>query len=44
MATFHVVPGDVPLILGMSFLGELRPKIDWKKFSVKVKGKYLKCV
>lgn len=31
---FHVLPGSVPLILGMSFLGEMRPSIDWTSKSV----------
>ena len=33
---FHVLPGSVPLILGMSFLGELRPKIDFLEKTVVV--------
>jgi hypothetical protein len=26
---FHVLPGSIPLILGMSFLGEMAPNVDW---------------
>jgi hypothetical protein len=26
---FHVLPGSVPLILGMAFLQEMHPVIDW---------------
>jgi hypothetical protein len=28
--TFHVLRGDVPLILGMQFLRTCTPRIDWK--------------
>ncbi len=42
--TFHVLPGTIPLIFGMSFLGEVSPKIDWNARNVLVKGKKLKVV
>ncbi len=29
--TFHVLPGSIPLILGMSFLGEVSPQVNWKR-------------
>ena len=29
VGTFHVLPGAIPLILGMQWLGEMRPNIDW---------------
>ncbi len=28
---FHVLPGAIPLILGMSFLGEVSPQVNWKR-------------
>ncbi len=36
---FHVLPGSVPLILGMSFLGEVSPSVDWKRKLVFKNGK-----
>ena len=36
---FHVLPGSVPLILGMSFLGEISPTVDWKRKLVFKNGK-----
>lgn len=31
---FHVLKGDVPLILGMEFLTSASPSVDWKKKKV----------
>ncbi len=36
---FHVLPCSVPLILGMSFLGEVSPTVDWKRKLVSKNGK-----
>jgi hypothetical protein len=32
--SFHVLKGDVPLILGMDFLVKVSPAIDWKNSKV----------
>jgi hypothetical protein len=41
IGTFHVLPGNVPLIFGMSFLGEQRPVVDWGAKTVSINGKLL---
>lgn len=33
---FHVLNGDVPLILGMDFLTSAQPSVDWKNRKVMV--------
>ena len=33
---FHVLNGDVPLILGMDFLTSAQPSVDWKNRKVTV--------
>ena len=33
---FHVLSGDVPLILGMDFLMSAQPSVDWKNRKVSV--------
>ena len=44
VGTFHVVPGHIPLILGMSFLGEMSPTIDWQQKTVFLRNKKLHTV
>ncbi len=36
---FHVVPAQIPLILGMQFLGEAAPIVDWRNKIVTINGK-----
>ncbi len=42
--TFHVVPGSIPLILGMQFLGEMSPVVDWASKTVVISGQRLHTV
>ena len=44
VGTFHVVPGHILLILGMSFLGEMSPKINWQQKTVFLRNKSLQTV
>jgi hypothetical protein len=36
-----VLPGSIPLVLGMCFLGEVAPTIDWAAKRVFIDGKEL---
>jgi hypothetical protein len=36
---FHVLPSNVPLILGMTFLEDMQPSIDWASRKVFIAGK-----